>query len=82
MRLRARFRVVFPCRDIYESGAVHVAQLFGVPTVARDVGAFRDVIQDGVSGLLVPPEDRDALAEALIRLLKAPALAAERHCGG
>jgi glycosyltransferase involved in cell wall biosynthesis len=73
--------IVFPYRDIYQSGAVHVAQTFGVPTVASDVGAFRDVIRDGVSGLLVPPEDPDALAGALIRLLQDPALARRLGAG-
>jgi glycosyltransferase involved in cell wall biosynthesis len=73
--------IVFPYRDIYQSGAVHVAQTFGVPTVASAVGAFKDVIQDGVSGLLVPPEDPDTLADALIRLLKDPALAARLGAG-
>ena len=68
--------IVFPYRDIYQSGAVHVAQTFAVPTVASDVGAFREVIQDGVSGLLVPPEKPDALADALIRLLQDRELAA------
>lgn len=73
--------IVFPYRDIYQSGAVHVAQSFGVPTVASDVGAFRDVIEDGVSGLLVPPEDPNALAEALIRLLKDRPLATRLGTG-
>ena len=67
--------IVFPYRDIYQSGAVHVAQTFGVPTVASAIGAFRDVIEDGVSGLLVPPEDPRALGDALIRLLNDSALA-------
>lgn len=68
--------IVFPYRDIYQSGAVHVAQTFGVPTVASRVGAFADVIEHEVSGLLVPPEDPEALADALVRLLRDPAFAA------
>ena len=31
--------IVFPYRDIYQSGALHVAQVFGVPTIASAVGA-------------------------------------------
>lgn len=73
--------IVFPYRDIYQSGAVHVAQTFAVPTVASAVGAFRDVIEDGKSGLLVPPENADALADALIRLLHDPALARRLGAG-
>lgn len=62
--------MVFPYRDIYQSGAIHVAQTFGVPTVASAVGAMQDVVKHEVSGLLVPPENPDALAAAVIRLLK------------
>ena len=62
--------IVFPYRDIYQSGALHVAQTFGVPTVASAVGAMQDVIENDVSGLLVPPENPEALGDALIRLLR------------
>ena len=68
--------IVFPYRDIYQSGALHVPQTFGVPIVASAVGAMQDVIEDGVSGLLVPPEDVEALAAAVIRLLEDRPLAA------
>jgi D-inositol-3-phosphate glycosyltransferase len=61
--------IVFPYRDIYQSGALHVAQTFGVPTIATAIGAMQDVLVDEVSGLLVPPGDVDALAAALQRLL-------------
>jgi glycosyltransferase involved in cell wall biosynthesis len=62
--------IVFPYRDIYQSGALHIAQTFGVPIVASAIGAMRDVIEDGKSGLLVPPQDPAALAAAIRRLLE------------
>ncbi|HEX7190863.1 MAG TPA: glycosyltransferase family 4 protein [Thermoanaerobaculia bacterium] len=62
--------IVFPYRDIYQSGAIHIAQTFGVPTVATAVGAMKDVVEDGISGLLVPTEDVDALTSAIVRLLQ------------
>jgi glycosyltransferase involved in cell wall biosynthesis len=68
--------IVFPYRDIYQSGAIHVAQTFGAPIVASAIGAMQDVISDGVSGLLVPPEDATALADALLRVITEPGLAA------
>jgi glycosyltransferase involved in cell wall biosynthesis len=41
----------------------------GRPLVATDVPGCRDVVQEGVNGLLVPPQDPAALAEALHTLL-------------
>jgi mannosyltransferase len=45
------------------------AQSCGVPVVATRVGAVEDAVEDGVTGLLVQPEQPEALAEAVLRLL-------------
>ncbi|HYO75256.1 MAG TPA: glycosyltransferase family 4 protein [Thermoanaerobaculia bacterium] len=68
--------IVFPYREIYQSGALHVPQTFGVPIVASAIGAMQDVIENEVSGLLVEKENPAALAEALTRLLTDRELAA------
>lgn len=44
----------------------------GVAVAATDVGGVPDVVQDGQTGLLVPPGDADALAAAVGTLLSAP----------
>jgi glycosyltransferase involved in cell wall biosynthesis len=45
----------------------------GRPIVASAVGGIPEMIADGESGLLVPPNDSRALAEALVALLRDPA---------
>ena len=37
----------------------------GTPVVASDIAGYRDVVRDGVDGVLVPPADAQALAETL-----------------
>lgn len=52
------------------------AMASGVPVVATRVGAIPELIADGVNGLLAPPEDAEALAACLSRLLGDGSLAA------
>ncbi len=51
------------------------AMACGLPCVATRVSGSEDIIQHGVNGLLVEPEDEEVLAEALLSLLRNPALA-------
>jgi len=46
----------------------------GLPVAADAVGQNREYIEDGVSGVLTPPEDDEALAAAIIKLLQSPDL--------
>ncbi len=52
------------------------AMAAGVPVIATRVGGTPEVLEDGVTGFLVDPGDRAAVAEASLRLLRDPALAA------
>jgi phosphatidyl-myo-inositol alpha-mannosyltransferase len=44
----------------------------GTPVVASDIPGYRDVVKDRVDGLLVPPGDAQAIAEALRDLYEEP----------
>jgi len=48
------------------------AMLFGIPVVASRVGGIPEIIEDGVHGILCPPADEEALAEAVVGLVRSP----------
>jgi glycosyltransferase involved in cell wall biosynthesis len=53
------------------------AMAAGVPVIGTRVGGIPEIVEDGVNGLLVPPENPSALAAALVRLLSDAALRAQ-----
>lgn len=54
----------------------------GVPTIATNIGGFPDIVIDEVTGLLVPSEDPDALAAAIMRLTEDRAWAVDMADAG
>jgi len=74
--MRATDIVAHPTLNDGRSVAVLEAMAWGRPVVASRVGGVAELIEDEVSGLLVPARDPAALAEALQRLLADPALRA------
>jgi glycosyltransferase involved in cell wall biosynthesis len=68
--------LVLPSRSEGLGRVVVEAFCRGRGVVASSVGGIPDIVEDGETGLLVPPGDADALAEALVRVLSDGALAA------
>ncbi len=63
---------VCPYKDATQSGVVQTAFSMGTPIVASDVGNFAKAIENGKSGVIVPPCDADALAGAMADLVEHP----------
>ncbi|SOB81142.1 Glycosyltransferase involved in cell wall bisynthesis [Sphingomonas guangdongensis] len=81
--LRALYRrarvVVVPTRDVpYAAGFAVIAEALatGTPVIATAGRVLSDFIEDGVTGLLVPPGDVDAMRAAILALIDDPDRAA------
>ncbi len=59
--------LVLPYRSATQSGITQIAYVFGTPVIATNVGGLPEVVKDGETGILVQPEDPDAIADAVIR---------------
>ena len=73
---------VLPSRSEGFSNAIIEAMASSLPVVATDVGGNAEAVKDGITGFLVPPEDPDALAAAILRLLSDPSLAKAMGAAG
>lgn len=62
--------VVLPYIEASQSGVIPIAYAFKKPVIATSVGSIPEIVENGRTGLLVPPNDSEALAKAIIQLLK------------
>jgi glycosyltransferase involved in cell wall biosynthesis len=73
---------VFPYRaELDQSGALLQALGAGIPVVVYDVGGLAEPVRTFGAGRVVPPDDVEALAEALQELLQDEAALAEARAG-
>jgi glycosyltransferase involved in cell wall biosynthesis len=68
---------VFVLPSLYEGLGVAALEAMAAakPVVASGVGGLAELIEDGITGLLTPPRDVNALEAAISRLLTDPGLA-------
>lgn len=64
--------VVVPYIDATQSGVIMTAYAFNRPCIATNVGALSEMVNDGVNGVIIPPKNSSALAEAIVSLLQDP----------
>jgi len=62
--------VALPYVDASQSAVIPIAYAFAKPVVATRVGGLPELVDHGCTGYLVPPRDEQALADALVRLLR------------
>jgi glycosyltransferase involved in cell wall biosynthesis len=68
---------VLPSLSEASSNGLMEAMATALPVVATSVGGNPGLVEDEITGLLVPPKDASALAKAIIRLVEDRALAAQ-----
>jgi glycosyltransferase involved in cell wall biosynthesis len=75
---------LFVLPSLYEGLGIALVEAMAMerPCIATRTTAIPEVVDDGVSGVLVAPADAVALAEAVIRLLRDPALCARMGAAG
>jgi glycosyltransferase involved in cell wall biosynthesis len=81
-QLTPNYHIALQCRIDPEPCGLWVceAMVDGLPVIAADLGGPRELIVHGKTGLLIPPNDPDALTDALLQLAGDPdALAAMRQ---
>ncbi|AFY59075.1 glycosyltransferase [Rivularia sp. PCC 7116] len=61
--------VILPYIEASQSGVASLAYAMGTPVIASEIGGLAEMICSEQDGLLVPPRDATALADAIIRLL-------------
>jgi len=59
--------IVLPYRSATQSGIVPIAYQLERPVLCTDVGGLAEIVLDGETGLVVPPEDPESLASAVKR---------------
>lgn len=65
--------VVLPYIDATQSSVIALAAAFGKPVIVTRVGGLPEMVIQGKTGLIVPPNDARALSRAMVSLARHPA---------
>jgi glycosyltransferase involved in cell wall biosynthesis len=64
--------LILPSRGEGMSNVLLECMSFEMPVIASKVSGSVDIVDDGVNGILIPPESRDALADAMATIIRDP----------
>lgn len=70
--------LILPYTSASQSGIIPIAASFGLPVIATYTGGIPEQIENGISGWLVQPGDKNALAQAIVDALEHPDRARQR----
>lgn len=69
----AKFTVC-PYTDATQSGVVYSSFALNTPVIATRVGGLPEMIDEGITGTIIPPKDVNALSKAIVNYLDNPSL--------
>lgn len=72
--IRGALFTICPYTDATQSGVVYSSFALNTPVIATRVGGLPEMIEDGKTGIIVPPKDSSALATAILSFLDNPEL--------
>lgn len=72
--LRAFDAFIYPSRHEGLGSILIDALEYGLPIVATDVGGIPELLDDGLNGFLIEPDDLDSMAHAVLQLYRDPDL--------
>ena len=65
---------VCPYVDATQSGVIMTAYATSLPVVATRVGGLPEMVEDGITGLLVNPKDEKDLANAILKIVSSDSI--------
>lgn len=61
--------ILLPYKSASQTGIISTCSLYGKPVIATKVGAFPEMVKDGGNGILIDPNDEQALATAIKKVV-------------
>jgi glycosyltransferase involved in cell wall biosynthesis len=74
--------IVLPYIEASQTGIIPIAYAFAKPVVTTDVGSIPEIVENGITGIIIPPHNVTALSDAIIHLITHKELAEKMGLAG